>query len=156
MNIQEIIDIENHNNGEIHLHKEGFFWKAFQQSAYLFTQEVKVFKVSRKMVKTIMRDVVSVGFPQNALEQYFDKNKLTKIEEKHLLIMGYSLQTRNYQQWLNSLPLITENGQTNDRQTINKHDAVMTSLCGFRVETSTPMECIQFVVSLQKMLDGSL
>jgi len=53
MNIQEIIDIENHNNGEIHLHKEGFPKKAFQQSAYLFTRDVKAFKFSKRNINRI-------------------------------------------------------------------------------------------------------
>jgi hypothetical protein len=30
MSIQEIIDIEHQNTGEIHPHKEGIFWKAYQ------------------------------------------------------------------------------------------------------------------------------
>jgi hypothetical protein len=30
MSIQEIIDIEHQNTGEIYLHKEGIFWKACQ------------------------------------------------------------------------------------------------------------------------------
>jgi len=50
MSIQEITTIEDQNTGEIRLHKEGIFWKAYQQSAYLFTREVKVFKVYRKWV----------------------------------------------------------------------------------------------------------
>jgi len=156
MSIQEIINIEDRNKGEIHLYKEGIFWKAYQQSAYHFTREVRAFKISKKMVKSVGREVVSLGFPKNALEQYFSKEKLTEINEKQLLITGYTFKMEDYQQWLESLPLVSKQKQTNDRQPINKEDAVLALLLGFRVERSTPMECMQLVVSLQKMLDGSL
>jgi hypothetical protein len=46
MSIHEIITIEDRNTGEIHLHKEGIFWKAYQQSTYLFTREVKALTAS--------------------------------------------------------------------------------------------------------------
>jgi hypothetical protein len=61
MSIQEITTIEDQNTGEIHLHKEGMFWKAYQQSAYLFTREVKAFKVSKKWVKAVGREVAGFG-----------------------------------------------------------------------------------------------
>jgi hypothetical protein len=47
MSIQEITTIEDRNTGEVHLYKEGIFWKTYQQSAYLFTLEVKHSRSSR-------------------------------------------------------------------------------------------------------------
>lgn len=166
MSIQEITTQEDCNTGEIHLHKEGIFWKAYQQSAYLFTQEVRAFKISKKWVKSVGRErkVVSLGFPQNALEQYFNKEQLTEVDEKQLLITGYSLRTEDYQQWLESLPLTVrraserklENEQMKSQQPTDNECAVLTSLRDFRVERSTPMDCMQFIVVLQKQLDGRL
>jgi hypothetical protein len=123
--IQEIIYIEDRNKGEIHLHKEGPFWKAYQQSAYLIIREVKTFNVSKKMEAAIGREVVSLSIPQNALNKYFSKEQLTEIKvfetrndtlrvlEEHLLIPNYSLQKEDYQQWLKSIPFVFENTPQN-------------------------------------------
>jgi hypothetical protein len=164
MSIQEITTQEDCNTGEIHLHKEGVFWKAYQQSAYLFTQEVKAFNTSKRLVKSVGRVVVSLGFPQNALGKYFNKKQLTEVDEKQLLITGYSLRREDYQQWLESLPLTersaserqSENEQMKSPQPIGNEGVVLASLRDFRVERSTPMDCLLFIVALQKQLDGSL
>lgn len=110
MSIHEIVSIEDRNTGEIHLHKEGLFWKAYQQSAYLFTREVKAFKASKKRVKAVGgQEVVSLGFPQQAFATYFDDTRWKEIDEKQRLITGYALQAEGYRQWLESLPLTEKN-----------------------------------------------
>jgi len=40
MKMTDILTFEFGNKGEIHLYKEGLFWKAYQQSAYLFHTQV--------------------------------------------------------------------------------------------------------------------
>jgi hypothetical protein len=164
MSIHEIVTIEDQNTGEIHLHKEGIFWKAYQQSAYLFTREVKAFKVSKKLVKAVGREVVSLGFPQQTLATYLEETQWNEIDEKHRLITGYSLQAEDYRGWLESLPLTVKkpagsvpvNEQAKHQQLTDSECTALSSLREFRVERSTPMDCMLFVVSLQKQLDGSL
>jgi hypothetical protein len=100
MSIQKIITIEDRNTGEIHLHKEGIFWKAYQQSAYLFTQEVKIFKTSKRIVKSLSREIISLGFPQNALEKYFNFDDLQLPGQRHegqVALSGCRLSQQ--QQW---------------------------------------------------------
>jgi hypothetical protein len=50
MSIDNIIKSEAINDGAIHLYLEGMFWKAYQQSAYLFVKNVVAFKVIRKFI----------------------------------------------------------------------------------------------------------
>lgn len=165
MSIHEIVTIEDRNTGEIHLHKEGLFWKAYQQSAYLFTREVKAFKVSKKQVKTVGdREVVFLGFPQQAFSTYFEDTQWKETDEKQRLITGYTLQTEDYQQWLESLPLterkidksVPANEVAKRQQPTSSEYAALSLLKGFRVERATPMDCMLFVVALQKQLDGRL
>lgn len=172
MSIQEIVNIEDQNTGEIHLHKEGLFWKAYQQSAYLFTREVKAFKASKKRVKAVGgREVVSLGFPQQAFATYFEDTQWKEVDEKQRLITGYTLQAEDYRQWLESLPLLplTErksagtlpaDGSAADPvkqlQPTSGECAALSLLREFRVEQATPMDCMLFVVALQKQLDGRL
>jgi len=169
MSIQEIVTNEDQNTGEIHLHKKGIFWKAYQQSAYLFTRDVKAFKVSKKLVKSVgNREVVSLGFPQQAFATYFEDTRWKEINEKQRLITGYAFQTEDYRQWLESLPLTerkpdrsvpaieSANEPAKHQQPTSSECAALSSLKEFRVERATPMDCMLFIVGLQKQLDGGL
>ena len=85
MHYQEITNKEAANSGEINLYLEGIFWKAYQQSAYLFVKNVVDFKLSGKFIKAISQPVVSIGFPKSSLIKLFDKNHIEKIDEKKYL-----------------------------------------------------------------------
>jgi hypothetical protein len=70
MTKQEIINFEEVADGAtITLVKEGLFWRAYEQSAYLFT---KLFwpdlKVNGGFVKTVGKDLFYVGFPDTSLQ----------------------------------------------------------------------------------------
>jgi hypothetical protein len=51
----------------IQLYKEGVFWIAYEQSAYYFGLQ-KGYKPTKKWVKTVGREIVSVGFPSLATD----------------------------------------------------------------------------------------
>jgi hypothetical protein len=61
MTIKEILDSEDKNKGYIYLRLEGIFWKAYEQSAYLFIREMKPFKVVKHFVKAVEQNIVSLG-----------------------------------------------------------------------------------------------
>jgi mannosyltransferase OCH1-like enzyme len=72
MRISDILIKENNNSGQIILHKEGLFWRAYEQSAYLFSKYVRKYQVVRKHFKNVEKDIVFLGFPHSAKED--DKN----------------------------------------------------------------------------------
>ena len=43
--------------------REGMFWKAYQQAAYLFVSNLRQYQVNRNYVKKVGEDVLSLGFP---------------------------------------------------------------------------------------------
>jgi hypothetical protein len=65
MTIEE--KIKGNAGNIVKLYKEGVFWVAYEESAYRLSQ-VKSLKASKKHIKSINRDVVSVGFPDSALK----------------------------------------------------------------------------------------
>ncbi len=67
MTKQEIYEAEQQNYGKIILHKEGVFWVAYERSAYLFHTNVRHFRISRRFIKTIQKEIISLGFPQAVL-----------------------------------------------------------------------------------------
>ncbi len=57
MKISEIVKREKVNNN-ILLHKEGLFWRAYENSAHLFTQNIKKYNVLYKYYKNIGQNIV--------------------------------------------------------------------------------------------------
>ena len=70
MTFAEIFAGEDANKDKIILHKEGTFWRAHNQSAYLLCREVAEFKVSLKIIKKENREDFSVGFPETSLKKF--------------------------------------------------------------------------------------
>ena len=68
--IKDILqDERTRESGQLVLFLEGKFWKAYEQSAYILTKCYN-FKPSKRFVKLIGEDVISVGFPQEQLPKY--------------------------------------------------------------------------------------
>lgn len=75
-NLVEILSKEQENGRTIYFYREGVFYKAYEQSAYLFVHYVKPFQVKKRFVKSVKREVVTIGFPTNSLSNYFPKEKI--------------------------------------------------------------------------------
>lgn len=68
--IKEILHEENtRETGWIVLFLEGKFWKAYELSAYSLVQHYN-FKPTKRFVKLVSEDVISVGFPEEQLSKY--------------------------------------------------------------------------------------
>ena len=68
--IKEILQEErNRESGVLVLFLEGKFWKAYEQSAYVLTKLYN-FKPTKRFIKLIGAEVISVGFPQEQLPKY--------------------------------------------------------------------------------------
>ena len=66
MNISE--KISHANPKEVNLYHEGIFWVAYEQSAYYFWM-LKGYTPTKRYVKVLGTDIVSVGFPGSSLEE---------------------------------------------------------------------------------------
>lgn len=70
MTSRELIAAEAGNTDRIALYREGLFWKAYERSAYALCTQVRPFKPTRKILKTLAGgDIVSVGFPAIAADR---------------------------------------------------------------------------------------
>jgi hypothetical protein len=52
MGIKNILELEKENQ-QIILHKEGLFIKVYERSAYLFTKNIKEYKLTKKFYKNV-------------------------------------------------------------------------------------------------------
>jgi hypothetical protein len=114
MTKQEIINFEQTaNGGTIVLVKEGLFWRAYDQSAYLLC---KLFwpdlKVNGGFVKTVNRDIYYVGFPEGSLQaKVLDKLPATPPcrllqQSDNLITIGDVPKLEGYEEWRQSYILL--------------------------------------------------
>ena len=75
MKITEILQLEKSNEGQIFLIKEGCFWRAYEKSAFRFSRLIRDFKITKKWIKYLNQEIVSIGFPLKNFEEIFKKRK---------------------------------------------------------------------------------
>lgn len=69
MKVQEILKIEKDNRTSIFLFKEGFFWRAYERSAFRFVKNIQKYSVIKRYIKCVKQDVVFIGFPLDNLDK---------------------------------------------------------------------------------------
>lgn len=129
-NLLEILSLEQENHSSIYFYREGVFYKAYEQSAYLFVHHIKPFQVKKRYVKSVKREVISVGFPTNSLYNYFSKEKVTELENCAKVDLDKMLDLAEFEQWKNSVPLMEElpkNAGGNLKDSNNKTSVNVTS-----------------------------
>jgi hypothetical protein len=67
MTFREIIEREDQNTDSIWLYREGLFMKAYERSAFFAHTLIHEFKLSKRYIKTVNMDVISLGFPEQAI-----------------------------------------------------------------------------------------
>ena len=119
--IKEILNEErNHNRDYIVLFLEGLFWRAYEYSAYVLSQQYG-FKPTKKMVKLINEEIISVGFPKQQLTKYVDNIVLEKdgklckarIENAYANII-------TFEEWKQNIPIKQSEQKTNDKLSVPK------------------------------------
>lgn len=81
--IEEILHHERERNiNDLVLFLEGKFWKAYEQSAYVLSR-LYGFKPTKRYIKLINEEVISVGFPEESLDKYLSNARIDR--EKKIL-----------------------------------------------------------------------
>ena len=65
MTFKEIIERESCNEDSIWLYREGMFVKAYERSAFFAHALIHEFKLSKRFIKNVNMDVISLGFPKS-------------------------------------------------------------------------------------------
>lgn len=72
MTFREILSREEQNVDSIWLYREGMFMKAYDRSAFFAHTMIHEFKLSRRYVKTVNMDVISLGFPEMTVPKWLN------------------------------------------------------------------------------------
>ena len=98
---QQILALEDANEDKIYLYKAGKFWKAYNQSAYLFHTFIQSFKLSSRIVQKLNRRVVSLGFPEDALKKYTYGYLVETLAEDRLRVqVNRRVDETAFDQWM--------------------------------------------------------
>jgi hypothetical protein len=95
--VKEILAKEN--GKYIICYKQGAFWVCYEQSAYLVCLS-RAYKPVKKLIKNCNQEVVTIGFPNRALEQWIDDNNIETT--KKLCIKYYGRYVDDFYVFSNS------------------------------------------------------
>lgn len=141
MTILEKITLQNNHCNYIYLFKEGVFYKAYNEGAFLL-QETN-YKVSAKYVKSVSSIVYSLGFPEvglHKLKTYFNcsvvNDKIIKLTNKNVFF-----NMKAYKLWC-----------TTNNRTVNSNQIILDKIKKYPLETKTPIEVYLWLFELQKKI----
>lgn len=88
--IKEAIEKEHQRGSaaEIHLFKEGNFWRAYEMSAWLCVRCLHEFKATKRQMKEVEQPVVFVGFPVSSFDKWVPQEFARQYaDEKHVVVV---------------------------------------------------------------------
>ena len=137
------------NLKEVNLYLEGVFWIAYEQSAYYFWK-LKGYKPTKKFVKIIEKEVVTVGFPGNVLDEIEICRNQKAEGRKHVVFeIGEGIDKDEFLKWKEGLATVETLRATS---LPSPHNSVLEQIKNFDMSTKTPMECMFFLAELKKII----
>lgn len=154
---------ESKNTDRIYLYREGVFYKAYERSAYLFVKHIKPFMVKKRLVKSVKREVVSIGFPTNSLYNYFSKEQVREFENGATVELDKKIDLVEFEQWRRNIRLIKDTPQNPSGQMQQTFAAeepipaaeknIVMQIKMFPIEAKTPLDCMMFLSNIKKQLE---
>lgn len=154
---------ESKNTDRIYLYREGVFYKAYERSAYLFVKHIKPFMVKKRLVKSVRREVVSIGFPTNSLYNYFSKEQVREFENGATVELDKKIDLVEFEQWRANIRLIEDIPQNPSGQMQQSSAAeeptpaaeknIVMQIKMFPIEAKTPLDCMMFLSNIKKQLE---
>ena len=161
--------IIHNNSSEVHLYKEGIFWIAYDQSAY-FVSQVKTLKLTRKFVKKLGKEIISVGFPDSVLEKIIPHFTLKRRTDTQVdLEAGILLDPLIYIEWEQGIlmeqtlraqaPMIPATSAISAAPAApavaSVESAVISRIRKFDIINATPIQCLIFLNEIHGTLRES-
>jgi len=160
MDIREAVEKSNEKL-TVFIVKEALFCKAYEESAWRFVALIKPYKPSRKSVKKLNMDVVSIGFPKSQLSTILalaQQNGFTLEQEESgsLILKILSEPETSFADWkqnvaINDLekPDLKGNNITGNQAGLW---AIVREVEQFSIAENSPMRCMQFLSELQNSI----
>lgn len=136
------------------MYKEGFFWVAYEQSAY-FVWLLKGYKPTKKQVKKSGTTIVQIGFPVLTDFLLLNIAKILIHQDNFIsFVTTTPIDITTFYHWKEALPIFEP--KRNVKEAL-PHIAIVDSIKQFDVSEQTPIAAMLFIVELKKMVaNGNL
>ena len=141
--------------------KEALFCHVYEQSAWRFAELIKPYKASKKRIKKLSMDVVSIGFPKSQIAAIVDiacQNGFLVAQEgsDSLTILLQREPEIGFTKWKENIALHeTAQPRVKDNNVVHtqaERYSVVKEIELFTVADHTPMQSMQFLVDLQNKI----
>lgn len=146
MIILEKVTLQKQDTSKIFLFKEGFFYKAYNEGAFLLRE--KNYKVAVKKIKNIENEVLSIGFPVSVFEKLKDEFVFEFFEWYAVYNTNTFFDKELYIDWHNKV--VKESFKSSKTET----EYIVEQLKKYPLANKTPMEVFMWVANLQKKLSN--
>lgn len=100
MTFKEILEREEQNTGLVWLYREGMFMKAYERSAFFVHNYIHEFKLSKRYIKTVNQEVISLGFPVQTLPKWMNGYRYEAVGEDMVLChIGKQYDEVSFHNW---------------------------------------------------------
>lgn len=148
MKISEKLAQQKEN--ELHLYKEGVFWVAYEEAAYRISQ-IKKLKPTKKYIKSIQQEVVSVGFPPTSLAEVLAHFTLKKQKDTMITLeIDTRVEQSLYNKWKQAVEVKTRETQSHSPAYDESIQVLVERIGSFKLHLASPMDCMHFVEELQQ------
>jgi len=151
----EKITMQQQCPSKVFLFKEGLFYKAYNQGAYLLRH--KKYKVSVKRIKNSNNEVVSIGFPSAVYHKLQEKICIETFESYSCFDSNAVFDDAEFQNWYNEIVIIEQiktksMSQKKNGLCTSSYNEIIQQIKNYPLANKTPMEVFVWVASLQSKL----
>ena len=146
MIILEKVTLQKQDTSKIFLFKEGLFYKAYNEGAFLLKD--KNYKITVKQIKSIENEVLSIGFPISVLEKLKENRQSEEYDNYCSLQSNIVFSLLLYEEWY-------QNQITNIKRVDRKYLEEYTlkdTIKNYPLANKTPIEVFIWVAELQKLI----
>ena len=146
MTILDKVTLQQQDTTKIFLFKEGVFYKAYNEGAFLLQD--RNYKVAVKKIKSVENEVLSIGFPISVLEKLKENRQSEEYDNYCSLQSNIVFSLLLYEEWY-------QNQITNIKRVDRKYLEEYTlkdTIKNYPLANKTPIVVFIWVADLQKFI----
>ena len=146
MTILDKVTLQQQDTTKIFLFKEGVFYKAYNEGAFLLQD--RNYKVAVKKIKSVENEVLSIGFPISVLEKLKENRQSEEYDNYCSLQSNIVFSLLLYEEWY-------QNQITNIKRVDRKYLEEYTlkdTIKNYPLANKTPIEVFIWVADSQKFI----
>ena len=146
MIILEKVTLQKQDTTKIFVFKEGLFYKAYNEGAFLLKD--KNYKITVKQIKSIENEVLSIGFPISVLEKLKENRQPEEYDNYCSLQSNIVFSLLLYEEWYQNQITNIKRVDSKYLEEYNLKDTIK----NYPLVNKTPIEVFIWVAELQKLI----